>query len=318
MAMQRQLLLAWNWLIASLRNVVNSINATFTSNESSIETLRTQIVCADDYYNPHDILGENNKVKWPEWQMKIDENDKVMAIVESFHDGFKKMTVSTSIVGRIRIIQETLLKFIDENNQDWQPIKDSFKIALETDDPLLIIKAYTFQKAFSRCLNQHSAANTYHLLKLYCTLLNCPVLARTQEYTEAFTEILFHPKLNEYLVQNKKVYRGIVIKDRKFIENCNVGAIIITTTFLSTSLDLEVAAIFATPNPKDEDGLSLLCEYNIRGVSRRVALDIQLLSKFPDEQEVLLLRFIPFKITTFEQSDDGRKIKICFDEFIDN
>ncbi|CAF3002549.1 unnamed protein product [Rotaria sp. Silwood2] len=187
-----------------------------------------------------------------------------------------------------------------------------FREARENDDPELVIKAYSSQQAFTVCLNKHSAANSNHFLTRYCTMLNCPVLDRTQEYTEAFTNILYHPKLDDYLVRKKKVYRGAVLDDKKLIEDYKVGATILTTTFLSASKDPYVAFRFCLNG--STDGIAMLCTYNIKNIQRRSALDIELISLYPDEKEVLILRYVPFTITSIRKTEDGRRIDISLDE----
>ncbi|CAF1584982.1 unnamed protein product [Rotaria magnacalcarata] len=286
-----------------------------TRRKTDLEELREQIDSAGDY-DLHDILRQQNRLEWPEWHWPVNENDKITKIVENFHRDFNKMKESSSIVGLIRIIEDTWLHLMDDNDKDWSYVKACFKQARELDDPLLILKALIDTNKFSRCLNRHSAANIYHALKLYCTLLNCPVLARTQEYTEAFTKILFHPKLKNLEVQNITVYRGMVLEDEKPIANCKVGGIIITTTFLSTSANQVVAEMFGTTPP--ESMISVFCTYKIRSTTRRTALKLQSISKFPEEEEILLMRFIPFKIVSVERTEDGRKIEIFFDEFTEH
>jgi hypothetical protein len=143
--------------------------------------------------------------------------------------------------------------------------------------------------------------------------LNCSILAQTQECTEAITNILFHPKLDEFLVRKKTVYRGIVLQNKKLIANYKVDATIITTTtFLSTSTDPGVVDSFATAPPGDM--ISIFCTYNINNTSRRTALDIRKITYFADEQEILILRYIPFTIKSLEQMDNDQVMRICFDE----
>ncbi|CAF3338797.1 unnamed protein product, partial [Rotaria sp. Silwood2] len=145
-----------------------------------------------------------------------------------------------------------------------------------------------------------------------CTLLNCPILAYTQEYTEAFTSILFHPKLDQYLVRNETVYRGIVLKDDKPIANYRVGVTIITTTFLSTSRSECVARDFGAA---DSGGVSIFSAYHISNIRRHTALNIGQISHYSDEHEVLILRYVPVKITSLVRAENGGSIEIHFNEY---
>ncbi|CAF0994758.1 unnamed protein product [Rotaria sp. Silwood1] len=306
------------WLVAILCSITRrktiSISAlpsttAETSSEMHLEDLREKIYCAGDC-DLHDILRQRSKLDWPEWHLNIDENDKAIQIAKGFHKDFEKLKLSSSIAGQVRTIEETFLNFLPTDSS-WNQIRKYFQQARQQNNLLAIIKAYTCSSEFTGRLNKHSAANTHHLLKLYCTLLNCPVLAYTQEYTEAFTSILFHPSLDQYLVRNETVYRGIFLQDEKPIANYREGVIIITTTFLSTSRNRDVAELFGGTSP---GGISIFSTYNINNIRRHTALDIGRISHFPGENEVLILRYAPFKITSLIRTEDGRRIDICLDE----
>jgi hypothetical protein len=142
--------------------------------------------------------------------------------------------------------------------------------------------------------------------------LNCPILAQTQEYTEAFTKILFHPKLEIFLVRKGTVYRGMSLTNKKLVDNYTEGATIITTTLLSTSTDPEVAEFFLASAP--EDAISVFCIYNINNTNRRTALDLSNVSVYRNEKEILILRYVPFTIKSVERIDGDRRMEICFDE----
>jgi hypothetical protein len=277
---------------------------------SNLEELRREI---DDLgvYDLHNILCQGKKLDWCEWHLNINENDMAIKIAEEFHQNFKKLKLSSSIIDQVDTIEETFLKFMPENDH-WNKIRDYFKQAHEQDNPLAIVRAYTFSKDLTHRLNKHSAVNTYHALKFYCTLLNCPILAQTQEYTEAFTRILFHPKLEQYLVRNETVYRGVFLEDTKLVDNYKEGATIITTTFLSTSMDSDVANLFSDTGP--ENAISVCCIYNINNTNRCTALDLRNLSVYRSEQEILILRYAPFTIKSVQRMHDGRRMTICFDE----
>ncbi|CAF3357727.1 unnamed protein product, partial [Rotaria sp. Silwood2] len=275
------------WLAAVLRSITrrrtisispSSSTAAEASSETYLKNLRDKIYCAGDC-DLHVILRQRSKLDWPEWHLNIAENDKAIEIAQGFHKDFEKLKPSSSIVGQVRTIEETFLKFLPIGS-GWDQVREYFQQARQQNNPLSVIKAYTRSKEFTERLNKHSAANTYHLLKLYCTLLNCPILAYTQEYTEAFTSILFHPKLDQYLVRNETVYRGIVLKDDKPIANYRVGVTIITTTFLSTSRSECVARDFGAA---DSGGVSIFSTYHISNIRRHTALNIGQISHYSDE-----------------------------------
>jgi hypothetical protein len=159
-----------------------------------------------------------------------------------------------------------------------------------------------------------SAVNTYHTLKLFCTPSNCPISARTQEYKEAITRIFFHSKLEKFLVRKIEVYRGTVLEDKKLVDNYKEGATIITTTFLSTSTNHFVAELFSTVPPGNMNMISLFCTYNVNNTDRHTAFNLKDISPYPEKEEILILRYVPFTIRLVERKNDGRQIEICLDE----
>ena len=111
-------------------------------------------------------------------------------------------------------IEEMFSKLTTTTNTG-ELVKKCFEEAREKNSPLPIVKAYIASQQLTQCLNTYLVANTYHALKLSCTLFNCPTLARTQENTKAFASIFFHPELQKHLVKQKVVYRGYVLPDKK-------------------------------------------------------------------------------------------------------
>ncbi|UJR38524.1 hypothetical protein I4U23_031192 [Adineta vaga] len=262
------------------------------------EDLRDKIYCTDKC-NIHDILQDESKIHWLRRELKI-ESHKAIDITERFHQNLKKFEKSLSIVDQIRIIDENFLQYLPAKGI-WNTVRQSFEEARRNDSPELVIKAYSRQQDFTKCLNNHLAANSYHFLELYCTIQNCPILSRTQEYTEAFAGILTHPDLEKYVVRNITLYRGAVLPDENLLKSYEVGNTILTTTLISTSTDRSVSRMYCE-NDSDKS-VSVLWIYNINSTHRRSALRIDALSQFPDELEVLLLRYIPFTITSTKQDD---------------
>lgn len=132
------------------------------------------------------------------WHLIIEASDRAATIRKEFHQNFKFFRSSSNIRDKIALIRE-------EYSEQMKPGPKREKMlsylerAHKEDDPKLLIKAYTLHQ--NSKLHLYSAKNTYHSLKLYCTILNCPILARTQQYTEAFTSILFHPKLDDFMIE---------------------------------------------------------------------------------------------------------------------
>ena len=283
------------------------------SAESEWSKLRDAIDCAG-VYDVHNVLRQRDRLEWSQWHLLIDDDYKAVEISRSFHQEIEKSNVSSDIASKIDTISEAFLRFMPVDDNGTR-IRAFFQEAREKDSPKPIIKAFSLSAEFTSCINKHLAANTFHTLKLCCTLFNCSFLARTQEFTEAVTRLLFHPKLDKLLVRNRTVYRGAVIKDGNLIAPYKKDTVIITTTFLSTSASRDVAEIYAA-DPCGSN-TSIFFTYNISNIRRHTALDISEENGFPDEKEILILRYVPFKIQSVARTNNGRRISICLHEYCD-
>ncbi|CAF2061996.1 unnamed protein product [Rotaria magnacalcarata] len=280
------------------------------------ESLKRKIYGAEDL-DLHDILRSTWKITWSERQLLIDKNEKILEITKRFHKPFENITESSSIVDQVDVIKEFCSHF---------PINDTLNKTLEKylenarlyNDPKYIISAYTCHSEFSKRLNAHLATNAYHFIKLYCTILNCPTLHLTKDYVDAFTYIIFHPKLKEYRVKNEKVYRGSVFDDENLIKELQPGKIILTTTYLSTTRDPEVAEFFCAVDRNDSKKISVFCTFALHNTPGCSALDIGKLSQFAAEEEILLLRYVPFKIVSVKRAEQDGRIDIYFEEYAEN
>ncbi|CAF1409243.1 unnamed protein product [Adineta ricciae] len=258
------------------------------------EYLRKKIYHEGDF-DLHDILREHSKTSLSHRHLKIDERRRIIEITERFHKNLKKLERGSSIVDYLRIIDETFFKNLPKDPV-WTRIQEAFREAREKDDVKLVIRAYTASQMFSTCLNAHFAANAHHFLQLYCTVQNCPILSRTQEYIDAFSIILTHPDLDPYVITDITVYRCACLPKREFIDAYQKNDTILTTTLLSTSVTKDAAEVFFVDAP--HISLAVLWVFNLNDTNRRSALSIGNLSHIADEEEVLILRYVPFIITS--------------------
>jgi hypothetical protein len=308
---------ALRWVARTLHITTSNTASAPTTSEAPLvspsTTARPDFDCytAYQFYN---ILRQKNIESWCQWHLVINGKDKAIKISKEFHQDFEKK--SSKMKNEIHIIEKTFLKFMPSSTE-WDQIRELFKQASDRNCPLMFIKAYTKSQPFTEHINNSSAANTYHAVKIYCTILNCSILARTQEYTDAITSIFFHRDLDKLLIdRDRTVYRGYTVEDEKMLNSYEVGATILTTTQLSTSTNLEVAMRYAVNDGSDRT--SVFCTYKVYKTYRRTALNIALNSQHPDEDEILILRYVPFTITFIEWTDNGRKMKIDFDECRDS
>ncbi|CAF4431497.1 unnamed protein product [Rotaria sp. Silwood2] len=202
----------------------------------------------------------------------------------------------------------------DTDNQEDQitheqieTIEAYFKEAIEKQDYLTyFIKAYTLTNFFYKVLNKHLALyilqyfdETKYFSSNY-RLVNCLV--------HIVTLLIYHPNLPQYQYQGL-CYRGMRITQNdldQYLSNQHI----LNRSFLSTSIDREVAEMFAGEGqqskmrhtPKDHCALqySCLCQYLIKQNS--TAINIQSLSTRPDEKEILILPFTVFKVIAIKRN----------------
>ena len=181
-------------------------------------------------------------------------------------------------------------------------VSDYFHRALLEEEPSYIISAYTICQQFSEVLNQDMARNVIHDLTNGCSKFSCDCLYSTEDGTKSIISIfLRHQKFQE-LSFIGKTYRGIVIP-KHVLGHYKVDSCIITTTFLSTSKDLDVAQMFCNNQGSNEAKHSFFCTFEILD-NNRSAIDISTVSEFKQEQEVLILPYSAFLITKIEQGEE--------------
>ncbi|CAF1472419.1 unnamed protein product, partial [Adineta steineri] len=260
------------------------------------------------------VVGDHSMKPVYEWHLN-DRNDFALKKAKKYRDENEKLygkrhPLIAFFLQRDTIIEDSAYAFVkgyledikSEELGDMNKIIADFEKARTTDNPAPVLRAYSRSHGFSQQLNKDMAKNTYHALALYCTPLNCNVLARIHDGIQAFVAILFHPKLKDYLCRGVfTIYRGATIDSEELLEGYENESTIITTTFLSTSKCPGVAEMFSSLDPTKQSQISLLCRYTIHNY-RRTALDMAEFSKFPHEEEVLIYPYVPFRIVSFTKT----------------
>lgn len=161
-------------------------------------------------------------------------------------------------------------------------IEKLFSEAIRTKDPVYLIRAYTAETGF------------YSTLNVQLAKLRMEDLTNENNLGRAYYIgiIAFHPNF-EMFSYTGLVYRGMVIT-REDLQQYKTGTRILTKTFSSTSKEVHVALRFLKRNHDIGDRLTTICTYQIR--NERSALDIEHISLFPNEKEVLILPYSAFKI----------------------
>ncbi|CAF2363840.1 unnamed protein product [Rotaria sp. Silwood2] len=255
-----------------------------------------------------------------EWEL-IDRNAAQKAV--RFRREFEKSTLMNKKVLKQKLYSTKKgylnARLQDISEADGARINDYFKRALRQNEPYYIVTAYTICQNFSHLLNTDMARNVIHDLKNGCSKFCCDCLYSTEDGTKAITSILLHHPNFQKLNFKGRVYRGIVAS-KSALCHYKVGSCIITTTFLSTSKDPEVAQIFCDKAVRNPTTDSLFCTYEIVNEDR-TALDISTISEFEDEDEVLILPYSAFLITKIEQGQETRNIylkELCLTHMFDS
>ncbi|UJR18917.1 hypothetical protein I4U23_022045 [Adineta vaga] len=169
-------------------------------------------------------------------------------------------------------------------------VLNNLESALHEEEPDYIITAYTICQNFSRLLNKDMARNIIHDLNNGCSQFSCDCLYSTEDGTKAIMSILFRYDKYRKLSFIGKTYRGIVLS-RHLLDHYKVDSCIMTTTFLSTSTDPNVAKMFSYGEEiSDLDKHSYFCIYEITN-DKSTAIDISNISEFKYEAEILILPY---------------------------
>ena len=171
---------------------------------------------------------------------------------------------------------------------DINTVKKYFDMAIAKKDPIHLVTAYTAETGFYSILNRHLAR------------LNLENLTDEQNIHRAYYTgiIAHHPKFEPFAYKGI-TYRGMVITE-KDMKQYKRGTRILTKTISSTSKQRNVALRFLSNDLQTNDRFNAICIYQIR--NRGTALDIQRLSEYQDEEEVIILPYSAFKIIDIKEN----------------
>jgi hypothetical protein len=148
--------------------------------------------------------------------------------------------------------------------------------AREKNDPTFLLKAYTINGLFYNILNNYMATGSSK--KVYDKLCH--------GWSGCYTGVVMkNPALQPYRYSGV-TYRGMVI-NRDALKQYKPGVVLTNKAFQSTSKSKDVALRFAQPREPTIGKVSVIIRYDIH--DKESALDIQTLSEFPEEKEVLMV-----------------------------
>ncbi|CAF3735001.1 unnamed protein product [Rotaria sp. Silwood1] len=268
----------------------------------------------------HQKLFSHNDHDYIEWSMV---GDDLLEKRREFHQAIDlyKNYDSHHLVSKLlaEVIHYYLNEYLINQNNNTSNLKDEiirkqietiegyFKEAIEKQDYLTyFIKAYTLTNFFYKVLNKDLALyilEYFDKTKTFSSnyrLVNCLV--------HIVTLLIYHPNLPQYRYQGT-CSRGMRITQSD-LNQYQLNRHILNRAFLSTSVDRQVAEMFAGEGqqsqmrytPKGHCALqySCLCQYSIKQNS--TAINIQNLSTRPDEKEVLIIPFTVFKVMAIKRN----------------
>ncbi|CAF1113917.1 unnamed protein product [Rotaria sordida] len=152
------------------------------------------------------------------------------------------------------------------------------------------------EKLFREAINRHDpdlAATSAHMLNQKF-IFDAEIQPFWQSYERIAAIIARHPDLHGYGIEGS-FYRGMALSIDDLLQYTD-GVRILTKTFASCSRDSAVAEEFATRD-LDVKGekCPVLCKYIV--TNKHSALEIEDLSKYPGEKEVLIVPFCVFEVT---------------------
>ncbi|CAM4960244.1 unnamed protein product, partial [Rotaria socialis] len=209
------------------------------------------------------------------------------------HEYFKKLESYGKDPQFHKLIIYIRKNYLEKDLQDVDginTIKEYFDKAINEKDPAYLLTAYTAETGFYTTLN-------VDLAKLHLENLTSKENLSRAYYIGIIAR---HPKF-ETLSFTGEVFRGMMITASD-VTKYKVGTRILTKTFSSTSKQKHVASTFHEKKTDKDDRLSTICIYQIR--NNRTAFDIQRLSLFAYEEEVLILPYSAFKIIDVIQNKE--------------
>ncbi|CAF1460697.1 unnamed protein product [Rotaria sp. Silwood1] len=229
-----------------------------------------------------------------EWQL-IDDDDILDKAAEERK--IIKSLYSTNSIAKMfeRIEKNYISKSLVHFNRIEQ-IKRFFRRAIEEENPLWIIKAYTAETDFYKVFNKELAGGGNKCLS-------------ERRYIIAL--LSHHPKLDEFSFIGMS-YRTMQMTDDD-LRKYQVGCSLMTKSFLSSSIEEKLAVLFlyqqelARKESGENDRLKsdgkkikqwVMCTYQIK--HRRTALYIENTSQYAMEGEILIMPYTVFRVKKME------------------
>ena len=219
----------------------------------------------------------------PEWQFADGDAE---ALSRATHWGCMKDRGIKKTVKKIRKANV----FGDEGDKDAQKVAHYFTDALENNNPISLLKAYTVESQFYKELNSSMATGSRR--KVFEKLC--------KKWTGYYTGfIVRNPAFDPYRFKGQ-TYRGMEITPSDFAQY-KVGVALTNKSFQSTSKSWKIAKGFACPEEPRAGRKSVILIFTI--TDPRSALSIEDISEFQREEEVLIVPGTLFIVEEINESE---------------
>lgn len=241
------------------------------------------------------VRHKNRKMTSIEW---FDTYQHAYRIAFENHSELKKWLLKMSFNKLVRQIQTNYSQKIDA-------IEKYFNEALEHDDPTPLLQAYTEKTHFVTQINEDLAQDGSHFRFLY-SFSQMTHGYHDNQPPERLCPFIYaailchHHQLQQYRHFTGTTYRGMMCNQTD-LEQYRSAKSILTKTFLSSSIQLEVAQQFLKNDSTNKH--KVICIYKI--IDPSIALDLHTISVYPHEHEILILPFSTFTITNIHIDNNG-------------
>jgi hypothetical protein len=179
---------------------------------------------------------------------------------------------------------DQILQQLGSNMPKIDVIRRLFRRAMDEKDCTRLIQAYTAETEFYNRINDYLISHTEQTLNESC--------AKPTVISEFIDTIYLNHQLHENYRFEGKCYRSIKIKSHTELNNYQVGAKLINRCFISTTKDRQIAEQYVHDREGNENVVFITFEIR----EHKTALDIEYLSEFANEKEVLIMNNSIFKV----------------------
>jgi hypothetical protein len=217
-------------------------------------------------------------------------------------------------VSFVRLVEEINTGYVDQidfgsDKMDQKSlIKNYMKQAIENNDPIPLVRAYTEKTRFVTKLNEDLAKDGSDF-RFILTSAIMNAVYRDNDPPKGFGAHIFtailshHTKLQQYHHYTGITYRGMNIS-KSDLDQYQQEKCILTRTFLSSSINQDVAQNFLSDHSfNTNQNQRVICIYNIRNPS--IAIDVHTISAHPNENEIFILPFTTFTIVNIKTNLNG-------------